>query len=1010
MISTTTTTAANVPRETSARTSRSLSSSSNPNPNPETNTLPTSPAVYLTPPPHPRNTVIDVNHFVKARLTDPSGVEYANMLIRVMEHGKLLTVREIAQKTSSSAVHFIKLKNSLASQSTPLHFAKLIDGTKTECTDWAFTALTHLGVTRRKRLQSVPGKNGEATKWFLTDIKSNTAGSKLFDPETNVPQAKAHTGDDQAGEDLKQLKNKLDCEFCHMKGEPRGCGPILGPFVAGVHQKSFSKSKKKLIHVHKYCAEYAFKVFHEKDPENSQQPILNAESVTTACAYAKNARCCICSKYGANIVCGAGADKCNKMFHLPCAIQRHYDLHEFKVFCAECEKPNLATSIVKVLNSPQKPTSASTKQQQSLSRQNNKKPVSAVDSDDDLDQDEYEVETLLDRMKCKDGTCAYLVKWADYPASHNSWEPTDCINNQQLLSLFNIETTKRVLFKQLEHNPHYIHYDEFLPLPPIKRRNVGRVLICGAADIPADHNEKGHEGILANNTFQSNVPVLGRDPVYIHYEGTSHIHDEWVSMENLLKLPKGEEKLKQYNAKCGRGEKLELPTNDNMCVDRVVTQTASVGQAQTSFVVKWKGLGYEHCSEEAREVLEDLVGFDVAFARFTRANTPHGSRKSRYGQCIDDHSLMFTSGKVRLKRQPLFLIDELPGYHFEGLNWMVEAWHMKHNFLYNDAMDLNRRMQMSVFLSVLAIYFNCAKPSLVICSWANVSRQVRMLQNLSPELNVIEYAGSPTCKRMIRQHEFSFFTESQKLDPALMKPKFDILVMDYQTFIEEKTSTMIYENCHWNVVVVEHESAQLQKKVDSVLNELAQSDIVAKLRVVLTQPLSAGQPLESTCASTSARCTSTELCPAMEFLRLPHTIGHATRHILTRNQHTKDIQPKRCVSSAPISETGDFPNDKPEFNKAPTIPTVLDSSGALDVNAIALLLDDGPHPYQMGLDVKKTPQQEASYTSYLGDRTDHRKLHNNQSDQDDDQNGDRDYDDNSPSLKKRPRLRGNFFQ
>jgi len=51
-----------------------------------------------------------------------------------------------------------------------------------------------------------------------------------------------------------------------------------------------------------------------------------------------------------------------------------------------------------------------------------KQLMSLMEEEDDVEEEEFEVEKILDR-KYEDGQLNYLVQWKDYDSSFSTWEP-----------------------------------------------------------------------------------------------------------------------------------------------------------------------------------------------------------------------------------------------------------------------------------------------------------------------------------------------------------------------------------------------------------------------------------------------------------------------------------------------------------------------------------------------------------------------------------------------------------
>ena len=121
-----------------------------------------------------------------------------------------------------------------------------------------------------------------------------------------------------------------------------------------------------------------------------------------------------------------------------------------------------------------------------------------------------------------------------------------------------------------------------------------------------------------------------------------------------------------------------------LCVDRVISERSS-SPSPTELLIKWKGLGYEHCTWEKES---SLSSFSSEIRKFQDRGTINSIELSasldpsvlksvkdeawRSGQAVEAGdrgrgSRIFTS-------TPPWLQGTLHGYQIEGLNWIYHNW------------------------------------------------------------------------------------------------------------------------------------------------------------------------------------------------------------------------------------------------------------------------------------------------------------------------------------------------
>ncbi|XP_057864399.2 protein BREAST CANCER SUSCEPTIBILITY 1 homolog isoform X2 [Cryptomeria japonica] len=126
------------------------------------------------------------------------------------------------------------------------------------------------------------------------------------------------------GSESSTLKNEFVCVFCQTSGDSEAAGQMMH-YSNG---RAITKAKEmppNVVHVHKFCAEWAPVVYFKGDC------IMNLE---TEASRGIKIKCSMCGLKGAAL--GCCFTKCHRSFHVPCALSNtecRWDIDDYVMLC-----------------------------------------------------------------------------------------------------------------------------------------------------------------------------------------------------------------------------------------------------------------------------------------------------------------------------------------------------------------------------------------------------------------------------------------------------------------------------------------------------------------------------------------------------------------------------------------------------------------------------------------------------------------------------------------------------
>lgn len=314
-------------------------------------------------------------------------------------------------------------------------------------------------------------------------------------------------------------------------------------------------------------------------------------------------------------------------------------------------------------------------------------------------------------------------------------------------------------------------------------------------------------------------------------EGVSYKHCEWLTIEEVEsrfgenginrcnRFQNKRVEVEEENEALWGGEPFDPSFQE---VERVIAKTISDenGARVVKYLVKWSELPYSECTWETPE----YVGDQAKISEFIRFNTPPPPASPSSLRPPDPSRLA-----EWYKESPKFKNgNSLRDYQIDGLNWLIQCFHLKRNPILADEMGLGKTIQSVSYLNYMFTERNIRGPFLVVVPLSTIQHWKREVDTWT-EMNAVVYyepVNGKLNRAIIREHEFYY--------PGTNRVKFQVLITTYETIIADVEELL---QIFWEQIIVD-EGHRLKNKNAKLVRCLLRLNI--KRRMLLT-----GTPIQN---------------------------------------------------------------------------------------------------------------------------------------------------------------------
>ncbi|RHZ60218.1 chromatin-remodeling ATPase CHD1 [Aspergillus thermomutatus] len=362
-----------------------------------------------------------------------------------------------------------------------------------------------------------------------------------------------------------------------------------------------------------------------------------------------------------------------------------------------------------------------------------------------------------------------------------------------------------------------------------------------AVDVVLNHRPK--EGVSPGD---KNVNEHSFE-LYIKWQGESHYHATWETLESLGKKCRNNRRVDNYIRKVlseelrmnhagdalpEEREKWNLDRERDMeaiedykQVERVIAMRD--GDEGTEYLVKWKRLFYDSCTWESESLVSQIAQREVD--RFLdRASHPPSSDKTEMNPAT-------RKPFEPIKGTPSFLQNgELKDFQVKGVNFMAFNWVKNRNVVLADEMGLGKTVQTVAFIAWLRHVRRQQGPFIVVVPLSTMPSWAETFDNWSPDLNYVVYNGNEAARAMLKDHELM-------IDGNPRRAKFNVLLTTYEYVLQDSTFLSQFK---WQFMAVD-EAHRLKNRDSQLYQKLLEFRSPSRLLIT-------GTPIQNNLAELSA--------------------------------------------------------------------------------------------------------------------------------------------------------------
>ena len=273
---------------------------------------------------------------------------------------------------------------------------------------------------------------------------------------------------------------------------------------------------------------------------------------------------------------------------------------------------------------------------------------------------------------------------------------------------------------------------------------------------------------------QTNLPVSGKCRFLVKWKDEAYIHCSWESLERLQACfgKANVQKHLENFQKQGNSDSNAFRQIHRIIDVREASSTA-VGPAM-EYLVKWSSLGYDACTWETHEDLEEFSqNLKEKISEFQKRKAkPKGKSYSKKDTSYSSARSFKNNRKLR-------------SYQVEAVDWLTFNFASSRNSILADEMGLGKTCQSVSFVHRLNQSLNVSGPFLIIGPLATLGHWQREFE-VWTDFNCVTYHGSKIARNLIRQKE--------------LKNHFDVIITNYETVLSDLSFLKLID---WSLLIVD---------------------------------------------------------------------------------------------------------------------------------------------------------------------------------------------------------------
>ena len=285
---------------------------------------------------------------------------------------------------------------------------------------------------------------------------------------------------------------------------------------------------------------------------------------------------------------------------------------------------------------------------------------------------------------------------------------------------------------------------------------------------------------------------------YVRWEGRSHARNSWVRERDLERACP--DILRAFEAQYPRavlGDPVYAVKRTWLRPQRVVNATGM--PPNTRLLVKWWGLPYADCTWETIDGHDD---FDMLLERYTQFD--HESLKRPY-------SVPPSLANVDESNKPSKGVQCVA-------RWLLATWFEKEGVCFVDNSPLCKHAEVAAnFIADRKRQYDEHGPSLIIVAESELEHWSREFSRIAPDVNVVEYGGSATCRATVQQHEWSFVGALPGATNGVSTPRFNVLITTHSTVVLD---IVLLRQVRWESVIMVENAQKFTAETSSLLSRL----------------------------------------------------------------------------------------------------------------------------------------------------------------------------------------------